>query len=456
MHGRHHRKVRRSKPHALHGTVRHPSFTDVARAPAFGAASARHASPSMPLSGSRTGLLIGLALLAIVSQFFRSSIAVIAPELIHDLDLSPQLLGLAGGIYFLALGCSQVPVGMSFDRLGPRRTVAWVSVFALAGCAAMAFAESAAALIVGRFLVGFGCGASFMSGVVLLMRWYPSEQVGTMYGRIFAISQIGNFMAATPMAWMSDAVGWRTVFGGMAVVTTAVVGFFVWAARDHPPGSAPARRHAESLGATLLGFVAVLRQPHYTKVVAIHMVAYATMATLLGLWAGPYLHDVHGLDAVARGHVLLAMSGAQVAGMLWLVPLERRFNTRKRVVIGAASVVVAIVALLALLPEPPLWLAVTLLVGICGFSAYSPIIIAHAASMTPPALLGRGSATANIGQVTGSFLLPVISGAIAGMFSQGADGYPPQAYRLIFAFLALALGTGILIYARVKDLKPRP
>ena len=50
----------------------------------------------------------------------------------------------------------------------------------------------------------------------------------------------------------------------------------------------------------------------------------------------------------------------------------------------------------------------------------------------------------------------VISGAIAGMFSQGADGYPPQAYRLIFAFLALALGTGILIYARVKDLKPRP
>ena len=43
------------------------------------------------------------------------------------------------------------------------------------------------------------------------------------------------------------------------------------------------------------------------------MVAYATMATLLGLWAGPYLHDVHGLDAVGRGHVILAMSCAQVA-----------------------------------------------------------------------------------------------------------------------------------------------
>jgi predicted MFS family arabinose efflux permease len=290
---------------------------------------------------------------------------------------------------------------------------------------------------------------------VLLMRWYPSEQVGTMYGRVFALSQIGNFMAATPMAWMSEAVGWRAVFGGMALVTIAVVGLFVWLARDHPPDRHPPPRHAESLGATLLGFVAVLRQPHYKKVVAIHMVAYATMATLLGLWAGPYLHDVHGLDAVGRGHVLLAMSGAQVAGMLWLVPLERRFNTRKRVVIGAASIVVAIVALLAVIPQPPLWLAIVLLVGVCGFSTYSPIIIAHAASMTPPALLGRGSATANIGQVTGSFLLPVITGAIAGLFVQVGEGYPPVAYRLIFAFLALALTAGILTYSRVPDLKPR-
>ncbi len=409
----------------------------------------------MNLPGTRTGLLLGLALLTIVSQFFRSSIAVIAPELIRDLSLSPQLLGLAGGVYFFALACSQIPVGMSFDRFGPRRTVLWVSVFALAGCVLLAFAGSASALIAGRFLIGFGCGASFMSGVVLLMRWYPSEQVGTMYGRVFALSQIGNFMAATPMAWMSETVGWRAVFGGMALVTIAVVGLFVWAVRDHPPDRRPPPRHAESLGATLLGFVAVLRQPHYKKVVAIHMVAYATMATLLGLWAGPYLHDVHGLDAVGRGHVLLAMSGAQVVGMLWLVPLERRFNTRKRVVIGSASLVVAILTLLALIAQPPLWLAIVLLVGVCGFSTYSPIIIAHAASMTPPALLGRGSATANIGQVTGSFLLPVITGAIAGLFVQTGDAYPPVAYRLIFAFLALALTAGILIYSRVQDLRPR-
>ena len=406
------------------------------------------------LEGTRAGLLLALALVTIVSQFFRSSLGVIAPELIRDLALSPQALGLAGGMFFFALGVAQIPVGMSFDRIGPRLTVTWVSVFALAGAFMMSVAATGPQLIFGRFLVGLGCGASFMSCVVLLIRWYPSERIGTMYGRIFAVSQIGNLFAATPMAWMSEAFGWRAVFGASAFVVVAVVGFFFWAVRNQPPDKAPAHSTAEPLLQTLRGFVQVLRLPNYLKVVAVHVVAYATMATMLGLWAGPYLHDVHGLDGVARGNVLMAMTGAQVVGMLWLVPLERRFNTRKGVIVGAALIVVAILALLAALPHPPLWLAIALLVALCGFSTYSPIIIAHAASLTPPALLGRGSAAANIGQVAGSFLLPVLTGAIAGLFERTAEVYPAEAYRWMFAFLGLALAAGVAVYSRADDLKP--
>ena len=409
----------------------------------------------MNLRGTRAGLLLGIAAITILSQFFRSSIGVIAPELVRDLAMAPQTLGLAGGVFFLALGCAQIPVGTSFDRIGPRRTVVWVSVFAVVGAAWMAMAVDATQLIVGRFLVGFGCGASFMSSVVLLIRWYPPDRIGTMYGRIFAISQIGNFLAATPMAWMSEAFGWRNVYGATAVLVVAVTALFAWAVRDQPPDQPPAHSTGEPLAQMLRGFVHVLRLPDYKRVVAVHMVAYATLATVLGLWAGPYLHDVHGLDGVARGNVLLAMTAAQVAGMLWLVPLERRLNTRKGVIVGGALGVIAILVLLATLAEPPLWLAIALLVSLCGVSTYSPIIIAHAASLVPPALQGRGTAMANIGQVTGSFLLPVITGAIAGLFEQTAMGYPAIAYRWIFAFIAVALATGLAVYSRAEDLKPR-
>lgn len=406
------------------------------------------------LPGTRAGVLLGLSLATIISQFFRSSVAVIAPELITDLSLSPRMLGLAGGIFFLALGFSQVPVGMSFDRIGPRFTLAWASVFAFVGAMGVAMAATGPQLIAGRFLLGLGCGASFISAVMLLARWYPFDRIATMYGRIFAISQIGNFMAATPLAWMSQAVGWRTVFWGSAAAVLVVVAFFVWAVRDQPPGQAPALRRTETLWQTLRGFAEVFRLPGYRKVVAVHTVAYAVMATVLGLWAGPYLHDVHGLDGIARGNVLLAMVMAQVVGMLVLPPLERRFDSRQRVIVAAACSVIATLLALALLPAPPLWLAVVLLVLVCGGSTYSPIIIAHAAALTPVHLRGRSSAAANLGQVSGSFLLPVVSGVIAGLFDQTAAGYPPIAYRLIFGFLAVALALGVLVYSRARDLRP--
>jgi MFS family permease len=405
-------------------------------------------------AGTRAGLIAGLAAVAIISQFFRSSVAVIAPELIAELALSAQALGLAGGMFFLALGVSQVPVGMAFDRIGPRYTLAAVSVFALAGTAVVATATDGAQLIAGRFLLGLGCGASFISSVVLLGRWYPPERIATLYGLVFAISQLGNLMAATPLAWLSAIVGWRAVFWASGGVLVGIVAFFVWAVRDQPPGQPALAHRGESLWQTLAGFAKVWRIPGYRRVVAVHTVAYASMATVLGLWAGPYLHDVHGLDGVARGNVLVAMVAAQTAGMLLMPPLERRFDSRKRVILGAAGTVVAILLALALLPAPPLWLAVLLLVGICGFSCYGPIIIAHAAALTPPMLRGRSSAAANLGQVSGSFLLPVGCGLIAGFFGDGGGGYPSLAYRLIFGFIALALTTGALVYSRARDLRP--
>ncbi len=409
----------------------------------------------MSLTGSRAGLLLALSLLTIVSQFYRSSLAVIAPELIGDLSLSPHSFGLAGGIFFLALGVAQVPVGMSFDRIGPRRTVLAVSAFAVLGAIAMSVATTSAELIAGRFLVGVGCSASFVSAVVLLARWYPPERIATMFARVVAVSQLGNLAAATPMAWLSEMFGWRAVFGASALVVVGVVALFASIARDQPPGTAAAHSRAEPMSRTLRGYADVLRLPDFRKIAAVHIVAYATMATMLGLWVGPYLHDVYGLGAIERGHVLLAMGGAQAAGLLWLVPLEQRLNTRKRIVLAGALGVVATLVALAVVPDPPLWLAIALLVALAGLATYSPVIIAHVTSITPLALRGRATATANLGQVTGSFLLPVATGAIAGLFVQQSTAYPPLAYRLIFAFMATALTIGAAIYSRAKDARPR-
>jgi len=69
-----------------------------------------------------------LSLLYILSQFFRVSNAVIAPNLIQDLGLNAVTLGILGGAYFYSFALLQIPMGPMLDRIGPRMVVT-VNVF---------------------------------------------------------------------------------------------------------------------------------------------------------------------------------------------------------------------------------------------------------------------------------------------------------------------------------------
>jgi len=88
-----------------------------------------------------------LSLLYIFSQFFRVSNAVIAPNLIQDLGLNAETLGILGGAYFYSFALLQIPMGPMLDRIGPRMVVTFFPLigalgsflFALSGSFTSAF-----------------------------------------------------------------------------------------------------------------------------------------------------------------------------------------------------------------------------------------------------------------------------------------------------------------------------
>ncbi|MCU0597422.1 MAG: MFS transporter, partial [Desulfobacterota bacterium] len=56
-----------------------------------------------------------------LSQFYRSTNAVIAPQLLTDLSLSTEDLGLLSAAFFYAFGLAQIPITVLLDRVGARR-----------------------------------------------------------------------------------------------------------------------------------------------------------------------------------------------------------------------------------------------------------------------------------------------------------------------------------------------
>ncbi|MCK6450456.1 MAG: MFS transporter [Alphaproteobacteria bacterium] len=397
------------------------------------------------------GLLVAVTAL---SQFYRVSNSVIAPELARELGLSAEQLGWAGSAFFAALLALQLPVGIWFDRYGARLTVAVLSLLAVAGAALLARAESAEALIAARALVGLGCAASFMSVVFLCSRWFPPDRLTTVLSWVFAASNLGTLAAATPLALAASALGWRNSFLVVSAVTALVAALFFLFVRDRPPDADARAGHHEGLADILGGVIEVLRTPGLWPILAMHAFAYASMLTVLGIWAGPYLNDVHGLDGVARGNVILAMGAAQIAGILLYGPMDRIVGSRKRVVITGASLSALTLIALGLLSQPPQGAAVALLVAFTLFAGYPVVIVAQGRALFPDRLAGRGVTTVNMAQLVGLVLLPSGSGQIIGAFAAGGVGVPESAYRAVFLALAACLMLGLSFYLRSRDTKP--
>lgn len=400
---------------------------------------------SLPMS-SKLPLLALLIAVTCLSQFYRVSNSVIAPELVRDLDLSARQLGWAGSAFFFALFAVQIPVGMWFDRFGARRTVAALSLLAMAGALWIARAGDAADLIVGRAIVGVGCAASFMSVVFLCARWFPPARLATALSWVFAASNIGTLAAATPLAWVAATIGWRQGFLGLAAVTLLVaVGFLVFV-RDRPPEHRAPEAAPEKPAEILRGLWQVWRTPGLGPVLSMHFFAYATMLTVLGIWAGPYLYDVHKLDGVQRGNVLVAMGVAQILGILAYGPMDRLLRSRKKVVFAGAAISMVLLAVLALLARPPLWAAIGLLVAFCFFCAYGTVIVAQGRALFPDRLAGRGVTTVNMAQCLGLAVLPAGTGYVIEAFGGG-----DAAYRWMFGLLAAGIALGSIAYVRARD-----
>jgi predicted MFS family arabinose efflux permease len=384
-------------------------------------------------------LLLALVVMTGLSQFHRAALGVVGPELAADLGAGTGVLGAANGAFFLAIALAQIPVGLALDRIGPRLTVAALTAPAALGALAQGLAPDAPWFLAARFLLGLGCAAGFMSAVVLCARWQAGEGLTTALARVFALSQCGVLLAGAPFAAAAGLVGWRGAYALSAGLTVA--GGLVWwrLVRDDPPGVAPPRR-TETLAEALRGQFTVWRTPGLPPILCMHLVGYAGMATVLAVWAGPYLAEVHGLAPEPRGAVLLLMGLAVPAGLLGIGPVERRFSRPRALVAALAACVVLVLAALALWPRAPLPVAAGLLVLLCLLSCFPVLVVTQGRALFPDHLVGRGATTVNLAQTVGSAALPALTGVAVALAPAG------EAWSVAFATLAAAMALGLAGY----------
>ena len=386
------------------------------------------------------------------SQFFRVSNAVIAPELMRTLSISSEAMGVITGAFFFAFGIMQIPTGILLDRFGPRRTMSGLFVIAAAGSAVFATAEGTTGLIAGRALIGVGCAAGLMGMLVTIARWYPPERFAKLSSMVYVVGGAGVLFATTPLAAAADTIGWRGAFWAMTGITLGFAAMLFAMVRDAPPG-----REIESAGETfaqMLGGVReVSRNRQLWHVCAIQFVNYGSIIAVIGLWAGPYLNDIHGLQGVLRGNVLFVINVSMLAAVIGYGVVERRLRSRKRAIVGGSIASAAILLVLAFWPGIGTWPGIVLLTAFAVASGHIMLNHAHARAVLPDHLVGRGLTLQNVAVFFGVATMQSVTGLIIGKFTEVGEAAPDIAYRSVFGFLAVMIVVSLLLYLPVRDIR---
>ena len=379
--------------------------------------------------------LVLLLLAYILSQFYRAFLAVLAPDLLADLALTPADLSFASGIWFIAFAAMQIPVGLALDRLGPRRTAAVLLGAAGGGGAALfATAQAGWQIAVAMALIGAGCAPVLMASYYIFARVYRPAVFATLASVLVGVGSLGNIAASVPLSLAADAVGWRGAMWALTAFTVATA-IGCWAfVRDPDAVTGPTR-------GSLLD---VLRIPAVWFVAPMLLVNYAPAAGLRGLWAGPYVAEFYGAALV--GPVTLAMGTAMIVGNFAYGPLDRLFGTRKWVVIIGNLFGAAACAVLWLDPVPPLVATIALFAAIAAFGSSYAMTMAHGRAFFPAHLMGRGVTFLNLCSIGGVGIMQFVTGPLFEGAGGGAAGY-----RVLFATFALALLAGCAIYLFAPD-----
>jgi MFS family permease len=384
----------------------------------------------------------------VLSQFYRSFLAVLAPQLSEEIGVNAETLSIALGAWFVAFALMQFPVGTALDRIGPRRTGGGLLTVAAVGAGVFASATSGLQIVAAMALIGVGCSAVLMAAIFLIARNYAPALMATLGSAFIAVGSLGNIIGSKPLAMASVAWGWRGTMLGLAVVTLAVAVAVIALVRDPP------RAEADGSASTKgNGYLQLLADRRLWPILPCVLTGYAVAAGIRGIWVGPYLRDVHGLAVGEIGQTTLWMAIALAAGSLAYGPMDRIFNSRKWVIFGGNLIVMAAVGTLALFGPSSVGLASLLLVVIGFFGTSYAVQMAHVRAFVPQHLTGRGVTLMNFFSIGGVGLMQVATGRLFGL--AGGEAAGGEGYYWLFMLYAATLAVTLVIYLAAHDAPPR-
>lgn len=375
-----------------------------------------------PEQRRRRWLILAVVAAAYVLSFFqRFAPAGIAQDLAAAFQTSAASLGVLAATYFYVYTIMQVPTGILADTLGPRRILALGGIVGGLGSFLFGFAPSLDVALVGRTLIGLGVSVTFIAMLKLIAVWFEERRFATIVGICMLVGNLGSVLAGAPLSALAQATGWRGVFlgvGGLSLTLGVLCWLFV---RDRPASVAAGGIEAPRVDRTVVlnGLRTVLKNQATWPAALLNTGMCGAFFTFAGLWATPYLMQVHGLSRnVAASHLSLWFGGFAV-GCFFVGTLSDRLGRRKPVLLVTSHLLVLIFLVFLSCIKMPLAVSYALFALTGLTTAGMSLSWACAKEVNPPLLSGMSTSVTNMGSFLAAALLQPTVGWVMDLSWQG-------------------------------------
>jgi MFS family permease len=317
-------------------------------------------------------------------------------------------------------------------------------------------AESFSVALSGRILIGIGMSPLLMGSLKTFLTRFPLNHFSTLMGFFMAIGYLGNFLAASPLAYLNAVLGWRKVILLAGVITAlfSVLVFWVLAEDDartrfsKDRASPPSSRDKPDLG-ILQAMRLVLKSLSFWQLGAPAFFRYGTFIALQGLWLGPYFMEIEGYSPAEAGELFTALAvGIMVSGPIAGRFVDRTGTSKKKVIlVGLIMYTACLFPLIGVLRIRSLYGYIPLFLLMGFFNGSAILLFAHATRLFPASISGTVLTLTNFFSMSGGAIFMPLMGKVIESFPREGGAYPAEAYHTSFLLCILCMVASIIFYA---------
>jgi len=284
----------------------------------------------------------------------------------------------------------------------------------------------------------------FVPTLKILAEWFQAREFALMTGILMALGGVGSLIAATPLAWLSAMIGWRMAFVAVGVFTLLLAVLVYSFVRNRPsdmgwpsPAKQAATAELEKIG-LMQGVRRVLTCAGFWPVACWFFFELAIFFTFGGLWGGPFLAHVYGMERAQAARILSMLAIGMIIGSPCLSYASNNIlKGRKPVIILSSVMTLVLTGFLAFYTDR---FSIFGLYLLClGFGIFTSAIVVIAFTnnkeLFPVQMAGTATGLINLFPFAGGAVFQPLLGGILEHYGRVGDRFTLQGYQSAFLVL---------------------